>query len=179
MRRGVAFVAAGITAFTLVVLGSVVYAYQAQAAPKTAEIAAVPPMVYPPGPPLVPISELSAIKPAASPTTASPQDAAMIAGVFLGREDAYSVELSDWNGTLAYKVTFSSGDVVYISMQGQLLGAVPPTTLVAESGWSGGGGGGGAGRAVAANEGHDDDDEHEGEHEDEHESSDDSGEGDD
>jgi hypothetical protein len=64
-------------------------------------------------------------------TTISPQDAAQIAAQFLGRSDLYSVESDFLNGTSAYKVTFSSGNVVYVSPQGQVISVVaaPPAIL--------------------------------------------------
>ena len=60
-------------------------------------------------------------------------------------------------------VTFSSGDVVYISLQGQVLGSVPAGVEMASSNsgrkdWDSRGGGGG-------DDGHEEDDEHESEHE--------------
>ncbi len=37
----------------------------------------------------------------------------------------FSVQLANYNGQQAYMVTFSSGDLVYVSLQGQVLGVVP------------------------------------------------------
>ena len=51
----------------------------------------------------------------------SPQDAAQIAAQYMGRTDLYSVEGATYNGADVYKVTFSSGDVVFISPAGQVL----------------------------------------------------------
>jgi hypothetical protein len=53
--------------------------------------------------------------------------AAGLASEFLGRTDAYSVELAQYNGVQAYKVTFLSRDVVYVSFDGQVLGSELPT----------------------------------------------------
>lgn len=93
--------------------------------------------------------------PAAVPSGVSPQNAAQIAASYLGRTDLYSVEVSQYNGASAYMVTFSSGDIVYVSLDGQILFVKAAKGQIA----SGGGGGG---------------HEHEkGEHEDEHEEHDD------
>jgi hypothetical protein len=55
------------------------------------------------------------------PAGISPQQAAQVAGSYIHRSDTYSVENVSTNGVTAYKVTFSSGDVVYVSMTGQVL----------------------------------------------------------
>jgi hypothetical protein len=51
----------------------------------------------------------------------SPEQAAQIAAISLGQSAIYSVESASYNGVSAYKVTFSSGDVAYVSMDGQVL----------------------------------------------------------
>jgi len=62
-----------------------------------------------------------------APTTApqpagiTPQQAAQVAGSYIHRTDAYSVESVSTNGVTAYKVTFSSGDMVYVSTAGQVI----------------------------------------------------------
>jgi hypothetical protein len=57
----------------------------------------------------------------AQPVSISPQQAAQVAGSYIHRSDAYSVETVSANGGTAYKVTFSSGDVVYVNLAGQVL----------------------------------------------------------
>lgn len=54
------------------------------------------------------------------------QEAANIAASFLGQNDLYSVENMVWNGVDTYKVVFSSGTIVYVSMDGQILGSEAP-----------------------------------------------------
>lgn len=54
------------------------------------------------------------------------QEAANIAGSFLGENDLYSVENATWNGIKAYKVVFSSGYIVYVGLDGQVLGSEAP-----------------------------------------------------
>jgi hypothetical protein len=58
------------------------------------------------------------------------QEAANIAANSLGQNDLYSVENAVWNGTDAYKVVFSSGTIVYVSMDGQILGSEAPQPVV-------------------------------------------------
>jgi hypothetical protein len=54
-------------------------------------------------------------------STITPQMAAQIAGSFLNRTDAYSVETVVTDGATIFKVTFNSGDIVYISPTGQVI----------------------------------------------------------
>ena len=56
-----------------------------------------------------------------SPAQVSPQEAAQIAAKYMGRSDLYSVETSSSNGTTVYKVTFSSGDIVLVGLDGQVI----------------------------------------------------------
>jgi len=50
-----------------------------------------------------------------------PLQATAIASQALGHNDVYSVETSTYNGVEAYKVVFSSGDVVYVGFDSQVL----------------------------------------------------------
>jgi hypothetical protein len=65
--------------------------------------------------------------------TVTPEAAATLASEFLGREDAFSVQLTDYKGAPAYMVTFSSGDVVYVALDGQVLGYVPAVVQMANA----------------------------------------------
>jgi len=56
-----------------------------------------------------------------SPAQVSPQEAAQIAAKYLGRSDLYSVETTSSNGATVYKVTFSSGDIVLVGLDGQVI----------------------------------------------------------
>jgi hypothetical protein len=53
----------------------------------------------------------------------SPEQAATIAADFLGQTSVYSVEMTAIRGISLYKVTFSSGDIIYISLDGQVAGS--------------------------------------------------------
>jgi hypothetical protein len=50
-----------------------------------------------------------------------PEEAANLAAQAINRQDVYSVESSTYQGTEAYKVVFSSGDVVYIGLDRTVL----------------------------------------------------------
>ena len=136
MRRSFSLISAAVTAFSLVMLASVVYAYRVMAAARPATSTA---LSQPSSSPDV------AIAVPAAQADISPQDAAAAAARFLNRTDPFSVQLTVYNGAQSYMVTFSSGDIVYLSLGGQVLGSVPAAAQVASVGPTGGGGGGGGG----------------------------------
>lgn len=51
----------------------------------------------------------------------SPKKAAEIAGEYLKQSKIYSVEIAAFNGANVFKVTFSSGDIVMVSLNGEVL----------------------------------------------------------
>ncbi len=59
--------------------------------------------------------------PAGAPAGISLEDAAQVASTYLGQTEIYSAEESQFSGGLAYRVTFSSGDVVLVSPTGEVL----------------------------------------------------------
>ena len=58
-----------------------------------------------------------------SPAQVSPQQAAQIAAQYMGHSDLYSVETTSSNGATVYKVTFSSGNIVLVGLDGQVISA--------------------------------------------------------
>ena len=165
MRKSTLFISAALTAFMLAVLVGVASAYQNVV---KSSVAAVQP---PTSAPIVEnISAPQAVAPTA--TAITPEQAAALASQVLGRTDLFSVETADFNGAQAYLVTFSSGDQVYVSPEGQILsiGKITPTVVVntvpshrkkqddvsvpAQTG--GGDNGGGSGGEDHDGEGHDD-----------------------
>ena len=155
MKRGVTLVSVAITAFSVVIMASVVYGYRVSARPESAQQTAPVSAREPrPSPELISAASTASI-------TFSARDAAAVASEFLGRTDAYSVQLAEYNGRQAYKVTFTSGDVVYVSLNGQVLGSELPTVQLVSSG-----GNRRDDRAGGAG-GEDDHEDHEVEHEDE------------
>jgi uncharacterized membrane protein len=59
----------------------------------------------------------------------NPQQAAQIAAQYMGHNDLYSVESITSNGMPAYKVTFSSGDIVIVDTSGQIVSVQPGPSL--------------------------------------------------
>ena len=121
MRKGTLFLSAALTAFILSILVGVVSTYQnnvkrveaaAQAAPSPEVQAVSEPIVAAPAP------------------VFTPEQATALASQVLGRTDLYSVETADLNGQSTYMVTFSSGDVVYVSMDGQIVSITHITPTV-------------------------------------------------
>lgn len=92
----------------------------------------------------------------------TPEQAAAIAADYLGQTSVYSVTLVSLGGGSVYEVVFPTGDIVYVGLDGQIVGSVPAQTIS-----SGGGGGGGHGLQVGSDDGAghtgDHDDDHDGE----------------
>ena len=63
-------------------------------------------------------------------TLLSPEQAAALAAQAINRQDVYSVETSTYNGVDAYKVVFSSGNIVYIGLDSQVLTKAAPKQVV-------------------------------------------------
>ena len=151
MRKSAWFLAAALTAFIVTMLAGVVYAYHGISftEPLSAQpVQAAPLAVQQPDP-----TQAQAPAPVQQPVNISPNQAAAIAAKSLNRTDLYSVQLSTVSGLNLYKVTFASGDIVYVSMDGQVVLTVPAPVAVATTvppvppstsgGSSSGGGGGG------------------------------------
>ena len=149
MRKSTLFISSVLTTAMLVMLFGVVSAYQtitnvnpvntATAAPVATEQQQVPDVSsnVNPAPLALPATQ--------APAVLTAQDAAQLAAKVIGRTDLYSVETSKLNDVDAFLVTFSSGDLVYVSMTGQILFITRKSQTVSTSSNSGGGGGGGGG----------------------------------
>jgi hypothetical protein len=107
MKKSSLFISAVLTAFVLAVLAGVITAYRSFSGTSQVAVAQAAPLVQ----------TTSAV-----PVAIQPQQAAQIAAQYLQRNDLYSVESTLLNGTSAYMVTFSSGDLVYVDQQGQVVG---------------------------------------------------------
>lgn len=163
MRKSTLFISVVLTTFMLAILYGVVSAYQNIV--NSTEMAAVPPQPTA----MVEVANEQVFVPPTQVTNITPEAAADMASKILGRTDLYSVEVTQLEGVDVYLVTFSSGDLVYISLDGQVLSISKlPVTVITQS--TGGGGGGGGGGFNNNNSG-----EHEEEHEEEHEDGDDEG----
>ncbi len=149
-------ISAMLTAFVLVVAGGLVFA--ARAASRPANVAAAPTQGLDPQTQQAIVDREAAYQavidqanqriqqlqaqisqntaPSVAPSTAStnitPQQAAQIASQALGQTQVYSVETVQWNNMTVYQVTFSSGDIARIGMDGTVLSIqqAPPQTTV-------------------------------------------------
>jgi hypothetical protein len=115
MRKSTIFISAVLTTFALVMLYGVVSAYQSMsnlpdATPQPTDTATA---TSEPDPTL---------EPTATQAVVSPEQAAQIAVQIIGNPNLLSAESSNLNGTNAYKITFTNNDVVYVGLDGQVLG---------------------------------------------------------
>jgi hypothetical protein len=140
MRKSTLFISVVLTTFMLAVLFGVASAYKSVVG--STQTAAVQPQ------PTETVQTVSEPIAAVVPTQIAPEAAAALASKVLGRTDLYSVEVTQFEGADAYLVTFSSGDIVYLSLDGQILSIskLPvTTTVIARKSRSGNGGGTGGG----------------------------------
>jgi uncharacterized membrane protein YgcG len=157
------FISASLTAFVLAVLFGVV----TKITTSSTQVAAAAPVVQ------VAAAQDTATATQQQPTDVpvataqippTPDEAALLAAKAINRQDVYSVESSTYQGVQSYKVVFSSGDVVYIGLDKQVLAQTKLQPAVASvdstqaptkqhrknygngnGGGNGGGGGGGGG----------------------------------
>jgi hypothetical protein len=111
------FISAALTAFVLATLVSVVTALRNS--PAASAEAAQPATVT-----SAPTQELPTNEPTATSTQATvfgPMEAVSVASQFMNQQDVYSVESATYNQAPAFKVTFSSGDIVYVGLDGQVI----------------------------------------------------------
>jgi hypothetical protein len=170
MRKSTLFVSAVLTTFLLVMLIGVVSAYQAMTKTNPVIVSTVDPAAR--QQPVSDVDNAPVLTPIAQAAPVTPEQAAQLAAQVIGRTDLYSVETSKLDGVDAYLVTFSSGDLVYVGLTGQILSITKlPVFTVSSGGGGGRRGGDGGGSAPASGGGgkHEDDGgEHEsdgGEHE--------------
>jgi hypothetical protein len=68
--------------------------------------------------------------PTSTPSTIPPEEAAQLAALVVGNTNLLSAESSSINGVNAYMVTFTNKDVVYVGLDGQILGVqVAPVVM--------------------------------------------------
>ncbi len=110
------FISAALTAFVLVVLVNVASAYK-QISSSSVDVPAALPTV----------TSTVQVLPTETPVVVlTHQEAALVAANFLGDTDLFSVENAPWEEKDAYKVVFSSGYIVYVSLDGQILSSEAP-----------------------------------------------------
>jgi uncharacterized membrane protein YgcG len=161
MRKSTLFISVVLTTFMLAVLYGVASAYQSIVG--STEMATQPQSSEMTGAANQPVAAVPPTQAISAPVVnLTPEAAAALAGKILGRTDLYSVEVTQFEGVDAYLVTFSSGDLVYISLDGQILSIskLPVTVINQPTGGGGGGSNGGGGGNTGGGE--HEDGEHEG-----------------
>ena len=119
MRKSTVFISAVLTTFTLVMLYGVVSAYQNIS---TASVSAAQDLS-------TATSEPTSV-PTSTPSMITPEEAAQLAALVVGNTNLLSAESSSINGVNAYMVTFTNKDVVYVGLDGQILGVqVAPVVM--------------------------------------------------
>jgi hypothetical protein len=113
MRKSTIFISAVLTTFALVMLYGVVSAYQSmsnlpEATPLPTNTATAEPE--------------PTLEPTATQSVLTPEQAAQLAAQVVGNTNLLSAESASMNGMNAYKITFTNNDVVYVGLDGQILG---------------------------------------------------------
>jgi len=117
MKKSSLFISTILTVFVLAVMAGTVTAYRSLAANTVNTVPTQQP---------TPVAQTT-------PVPLTPEQAAQVAAQYWGRSDLYSVESSVLKGVNAYKVTFSSGDVVYVSPDGQIVAAIAAPVAVPQN----------------------------------------------
>lgn len=181
MRKSTLFLSATLTTFMLAVMFGVASAYQ-----KIVKAAGTDEV----GTQQAQVQANNVVLPTATNSivgsTMTIEQAANLASSVIGRTDLYTAEITQLDGVDVYLVTFSSGDIVYVSQNGQILSIskLPVTVILAPAAGGGGGGGGnggGSGTTITNDNGngnsngddYNDDDDHDDEDDDDDEDEDD------
>ncbi len=159
MRKSTLFLSATLTTFMLAVMFGVASAYQkivlSAVAPTEAatQIQQAQPVAEQ-AKPVVMQAAPTASTAVIDGGTMTIEQAATLASNVIGRSDLYSAEVAQLDGVDTYLVTFSSGDIVYVSKGGQILSITKlPLTYIsapAASGWVGNGGGNNSGSSASS-----------------------------
>lgn len=149
MRKGTLFISAVLTTFMLAIMFGVVSAYQNTV--RSTREAAVQPA------PAALVQQVNTPIPAPV-TSITPEEAAAIASKVLNRTDLYSVEAAPLDGVDTYLVTFSSGDLVYVGLDGQVLSISKLAVTVINQPNNNGNNSGNGGRQSDDHEEHEDED---------------------
>lgn len=112
------FLSASLTAFVVAVLFGVV----TKVTNSSPQVAAAAPAAQVVAAQNTAASQPTDLPEATAQVPPTPDEAAALAAAAINRKDVYSVESSSYQGVQGYKVVFSSGDVVYIGLDKQVLG---------------------------------------------------------
>lgn len=159
MRKSTMFISAVLTTFMLAIMFGVATAYQ-----KIVQTGGAPTETVQQAQPTdVMVAEPAAVTSPVT-TTITLEEAASLASSVIGRTDLYSSENTQLNGLDAYLVTFSSGDLVYVSLDGKILSIskLPVKYVlgqpVVQNNGGGGGGNASSNPAPSSSSSHDDHD---------------------
>jgi hypothetical protein len=142
MRKSTLFISAALTTFMLAVMFGVASAYQ---------------KIVQTGLPTESTSQPTNVVIGTSTSTAAGsvtiEQASALASNVIGRTDLYAAENTQLNGVDAYLVTFSSGDLVYVSLDGKIMSIskLPVTYIVNQTTSHNGGGGNNGGNNNGGN----------------------------
>jgi uncharacterized membrane protein YgcG len=154
MKKNTLFLSAAITTFILVIVATLILKVKtlglaspvaaASAAPAATNTLAPTDTLQP--------TDTATLAPTATSAFISPQEAVTLASKALGNTQIYSVDTETRYGKDVYKVTFSSGHIVFVNPEGIILAIISPQSAYVaptpdqQSSGGGGGGGGGGGR---------------------------------
>jgi len=112
MRKSTLFISGALTTFILVILAGVMSAYRTLSSPAPENVQVQEEVA--------PVSD-QPIAVVPQPVNLTPEQAADLASQVMGDTDLFSVETTEFNGETVYLITFSSGDLVYMSLDGRIL----------------------------------------------------------
>ena len=140
MRKSTLFISAALTTFMLAVMFGVASAYQKIVQTATATEATQQQTQQQ----AQPANTMTSGTSSAVAGAMTIEQAADLASNVIGRTDLYAAENSQLNGVDAYLVTFSSGDLVYVGLDGKVLSISKlPVNYITQITSSGGGNDGG------------------------------------
>ena len=127
MNKKALFLSVAIATFILACLGGVYSVYKALAS-SSAPLATVQTVSQ--------VATTTSAPMAVAPTSqeVTPEEAASIASAYLGLKDVYAVENAVINSVAVYKVIFSSGDIVYVGLDGRILQVERPNQTYTDAG---------------------------------------------
>jgi hypothetical protein len=121
------FLSVAIATFVLACLGGVFSVYKAFAS-SSVPVATVQTVSQ------VAITASAPLAVAPTSQKVTPEEAASIASAYLGFKDVYAVENAVINSVAVYKVIFSSGDIVYVGLDGRILQVERPNQTYTDAG---------------------------------------------
>ncbi len=147
MRKSTLFISALLTVFLMATLFGVASAYQqvVKANGAIADQASQKELSQPVSANFAPVPTEAAV------LLVTPEQATTIAVDFLGDPSVFSVEVVDYEGAATYLVTFSSGDLVYVSSTGLVVANTKIQPVVVAASGSGNGGNNGGGNSSSSN----------------------------